>query len=164
MAQRKNSALLTDPALPLAVEREQAERHLYRFLREGWHVLEPETEFVAGWHIELVAEYLELVTQGQIRRLIVNEAPKHTKSALCTIFWPVWIWLKKPSLRFMFTSYSSTLSTQHSIKRRQLIESEWFQERWGDRFKLSSDQNVKTHFENTARGAMFAASLASGGT
>ena len=160
----RNSLLLATPALPLAVECEQAERHLYRFLHDGWHVLEPETEFVPGWHIELVAEYLELVTQGDIKRLIINEPPKHTKSLLCTVFWPVWWWVRSPALRLFFTSYSSTLSTEHSVKRRQLIESQWFQDCWGDRFKLSGDQNVKTHFENDHRGAMFAASLSSGVT
>ena len=34
---------------------------------------------------------------------------------------------------------------------RRLIESPWYQRRWGDKFKLSSDQNVKSHFENDRR-------------
>ena len=106
------------------VGRDACKGSLFEFLRQGWHVLEPETEFVPGWHIEFVSEYLELVARGEVKQLIVNMPPKHTKSLLCTVFWPVWMWLqcegrktpsmRNPSLRFFFTSYSSTLSTEHS--------------------------------------------------
>ena len=33
-----------------------------------------------------------------------------------------------------------------------LIESDWYQERWGARYQLSGDQNQKSRFENTATG------------
>lgn len=51
------------------------------------------------------------------------------------------------------------LSTKHSTDRRTVIESPWYQNRWGGLFKMSSDQNVKTEFQNTARGHMVATSL-----
>jgi predicted phage terminase large subunit-like protein len=39
-----------------------------------------------------------------------------------------------------------------NVKARRLITSEWYQRHWGDRVKLTSDQNVKTYFETTATG------------
>jgi predicted phage terminase large subunit-like protein len=35
---------------------------------------------------------------------------------------------------------------------RRLVVSDWYQKRWGDRVKLTGDQNAKTKFENTASG------------
>ncbi len=47
----------------------------------------------------------------------------------------------------------------HSVSRRTLIESQWYQDGWGDRFKLASDQNVKTEFKNDKMGVMLATSM-----
>ena len=35
---------------------------------------------------------------------------------------------------------------------RRLIESPWYQQRWGDRFALTSDQNTKGRFDNNRSG------------
>jgi len=58
----------------------------------------------------------------------------------------------------LFSSYGADLSSDASVKRRTLIQSDWFRERWGHLFELCGDQNVKTHFENTRTGAMQATS------
>jgi hypothetical protein len=55
-----------------------------------------------------------------------------------------------PGVRFAYLSYDSELSTNHSIKCRQLIESPWYQNLWGDRFHLM--QNLKTHYNNDRGG------------
>ena len=81
------------------------------------------------------------------------------KSLLISVFFPIWVWTTKPSCRFMFVSYSEKLSTQHSIFRRSIIESEWYQKEWGSVFSLSRDQNVKSHYENSSRGAMFSTGM-----
>jgi hypothetical protein len=54
------------------------------------------------------------------------------------VFWPVWTWLRKPEARWLFSSYALQLSIRDSLKCRRLIESPWFQERWGDRFALTT--------------------------
>jgi len=61
----------------------------------------------------------------------------------------------------MFASYAQQLSLRDSVRRRLIIQSEWFQERWPS-VKLSGDQNVKHEFQNTALGYMVATST--GGT
>jgi predicted phage terminase large subunit-like protein len=152
------------PSLRLAIlareaSRDVAEGSLLGFMRQGWHVLEPETPFRNNWHIRLICEYLETVSLGKIKRLILNVPPRHSKSLTTAVFWPVWDWLRAPSKPWMFTSHDADLATEHSVKRRTLIESPWFQQRWGDRFRLATDQNVKSHFSNDRRGAMYSASL-----
>ena len=43
-----------------------------------------------------------------------------------------------------------------SVKMRRLVQSDWYQERWGDRVKLTGDQNAKQKFENEAGGSRHA--------
>ena len=137
------------------------EASLRDFLTPAWAILEPSTPFVSNWHIDCICEYLEAVYAGQIRRLIINQPPRTLKSTLITKIFPCWVWTKNPSLRMMFCSYAATLSEEHSVDRRTLIQSAWYQAHWPE-VKLSRDQNVKMQFSNTARGMMTATSI--GGT
>lgn len=136
-----------------------SEASLHEFLWRSWHVLEPETPFKDNWHIGYLCEHLEAVTAGEIKRLLINEPPRHSKSHCVTIGWPVWSWIRNPALRYMYLSYDADLATEHSLKRRDLIVSNWFQKRWAHAFKLRGDQNIKTHFENDRRGVMNSAPL-----
>ena len=141
------------------------------FVREGWSLLEPVSTLIWNWHLDLICDYLTLIRDGKFRTLhpelegiIFNVPPRTMKSLLISVFFPIWAWATKPSLRFMFVSYSEKLSTQHSILRRSLIESEWYKKDWGGQFSISRDQNVKSHYENSSRGAMFSTGMQSTAT
>ena len=140
------------------LDRALAERSLAEFVRQAWGVLEPKP-FLDNWHIDLLIEYLEAIADGDITRLIINVPPRSGKSLLATIFLPCWVWLHDPAERFMFASYSSILSTKHSVDRRTLIQSPWYQSHWGSIVKLADDSNQKTEFANTQRGHMIATSV-----
>lgn len=141
------------------------------FVREGWSLLEPVSTLSWSWHLDLICDYLALIRDGKFRKLhpelegiIFNVPPRTMKSLLISVFFPIWVWVTDPSRRFMFVSYSEKLSTQHSILRRSLIESEWYKKEWGGKFSISRDQNVKSHYENSARGAMFSTGMQSTAT
>jgi predicted phage terminase large subunit-like protein len=119
---------------------------------QAWHVLEPGTPFVDGIHVHAICEHLQAVTEGKIRNLIINVPPGHAKSLLTAVFWPAWVWIDHPESRWLFSSYREPLATRDSLKCRRLIESDWYQERWGARYQLTGDQNQKSRFENTATG------------
>ena len=137
----------------------RAEEHLYDFLQQAWPTIEPETTLRMNWHIELICEHLEAVSRGEVTRLIINEPPRSLKSIVLSVCWPAWSWLHHPASRWMFTSYSQSLSSFHSLNRRQLIMSDWYQEAWGDRFALCGDHNLKTEFANDKTGMMIATSV-----
>jgi predicted phage terminase large subunit-like protein len=143
----------------LRIDAELCERSLSEYLRQAWPVLEPEVTYLHNWHIDCIADYLTAVDLGQILRLVINVPPRSLKSTEVTIGWPTWTWTKKPWEKFMCSSYAAELSTEHSVDRRSLIESEWYQDRWGHVFELSSDQNVKSHFTNDRGGAMFSTGM-----
>jgi predicted phage terminase large subunit-like protein len=139
--------------------RSMAEDSLFYFAWQAWHVLEPETPFVDGWHIRVICQHLEAVTAGKIKKLIVNVPPRHMKSRIISVFWPVWQWLKRPWLRYITASYGAALSIQNALDARRLIEHPWFQERWGSRFKLVGDQNAKTKYDTDRTGYRLATSM-----
>jgi predicted phage terminase large subunit-like protein len=126
---------------------------------KAWPILEPATPFVANWHIDLLCEYLEAVTAGDIRNLLINVPPRSMKSLLVSVLWPTWEWLTRPSSRWICASYAESLALKHSVDRRTVIQSPWYQSRWGHEVQLADDQNVKGEFQNTARGVMIATSV-----
>ena len=141
------------------LEAEQARRSLRIYIEKAWSVVEPGREFISGWHIDAICEHLEAVTRGEIHRLLINIPPRHMKSLLVSVFWPTWVWATAPESRWIFASYAEKLSTRDSLKCRRIIQSQWYQKRWGDRFTLTSDQNVKTRFENDKTGFRLATSV-----
>jgi predicted phage terminase large subunit-like protein len=132
---------------------------LGKFVVDSWPILQPNRELVPNWHIDYIVEHLEAVTLGQITRLIINLPPRSLKSNLVSIDWPVWSWTFKPWLRWIFASYAASLSHQHSRDRRRIIESSWYQKRWGDMVSLQDDQNRQDSYENTQRGVMISTSV-----
>lgn len=134
------------------------------FVRGAWHTVEPGVDLIWGWHLDAICSHLEAVTAGRMRRLLVNVPPGHMKSLVVSVFWPAWVWLRRPSWRVLFGSYAQELSTRDSRRCREVIASEWYQTTFRPRWKLKEDQNVKTWFENTAGGLRMALAVGGKGT
>lgn len=145
--------ILEDP------ERARCELSFIDFVRAAWHVLEPAHPFTDGWAVEAIAEHLQAVTEGQIRRLLINVPPGCTKSMLTNVFWPAWEWgpRGRGSHRFISASYEQGLATRDLVRCRDLVRSEWYSERWP--MQLKEDQDQKTYYENSKTGWRFAASV-----
>lgn len=136
-----------------------AEKSLKAFIEQAWHVVEPSTPWLDNWHIDCLCEHLEALGFGQIRNLLINIPPRTAKSLIVSVFWPMWVWTTQPQTRWMFSSFSMGVSTRDSLKCRRIIESPWYQSRWGRIFQLTGDQNVKTRFENNKTGYRLATSV-----
>ncbi len=152
------------------LDRLDYEESLYKFLKAGWTNIDP-APWTDGWPIEAVAEHLQAVVDGEIRRLIINIPPRMGKSSLCSVALPAWCWAQRkqtptsgPGTRFLHASYSYPLSIRDSRTCRQLIQSEWYQQHWGDRFSLRADQNAKVRFSNDKGGERLVTSVGPGGT
>lgn len=145
--------------LERAVRKEQAERSLSEFIRQAWPVIEPGTAYVDNWHIGLIAEYLQAVNLGQLRRLVVNIPPRQMKSIEVTVCYPCWTWTQRPEKRFIKVSYSDALSRKHNILSRDIITSPWYRENWGALFTLKDDVNRQNEFKNNHHGMMYSTSV-----
>jgi predicted phage terminase large subunit-like protein len=122
------------------------------FIREAWHVVEPSSPFIHGWHLDAIAEHLEAITDGRINRLLINVPPGTMKSLLTSVLWPAWEWGPKgrPSLRYLTTSYAEKYVKRDSRRMRDLVQSEWYRSLWPEvelvRAGESSFANTKTGF------------------
>jgi len=137
---------------------------LRRFIHAAWHVIEPDTVFIPGWHIDAICDHLEAVSDGEIRRLIILVPPGTMKSRTVSVLWPAWEWTRDPRLRYLTASYAQQLSTDLAVLSRDLIRSRWYQLRWGHIYQLKSDANLKMSYSNNRGGRRFATSVGGGGT
>ena len=157
--------LLTGMGATLEPEREKtaealkAEESLAEFFRQAWPIMEPGVQYIHGWHIDAICEHLEAVTRGEIRKLLINMPPRHAKSSLVSVAWPAWEWIKRPWMKYLYSSYSMVLSIRDSVACRRLISSPWYQANWGSSFTLVEDVNLKQRFENTQHGYRIATSV-----
>jgi predicted phage terminase large subunit-like protein len=143
-------------------DRRAASASLYEFVKQSWHVVEPGVNFIPSWHIESICEHLEAISSGELRKLLVNIPPRHSKSTIVSVMFPMWEWQVQPEEKYLCASYSGTLSIRDNLKARRLVQSPWYQERWGHLFTLAGDQNAKQRFENDKTGYRLATSV--GGT
>lgn len=146
----------------LVEERERLEGSLSEFVRGGWHVLEPGADLVWNWHLDTLCAYLEALFRREIPpMLIINIPPGTMKSLIVAVFYPAWCWIHDPSHRFLTGSNDEKLASRDSLRHRQLVESNWYQSKWGmqmvegakvDRVRVSKEQSEKTLWQNTQRG------------
>ena len=146
------------------VRLELAQRSLAEFAKQAWHIIEPETKLQWNWHIDLIAEHLEAVFAGQIKDLLINEPPRHMKSTMVCVMFPVWVWIQQPGHKFLTSAYSSGLATRDAVKSRTILYSPWYKERWGKLFTMKWDQNVKTRYENSKGGYRISTSVGGSAT
>jgi phage terminase large subunit-like protein len=145
--------------LQSAIQAEDCARSLHIYVCSAWHLVEPRTPFVDNWHIGLICEYLQAVTELEIHNLIINVPPRHMKSLLVSVFWPTWSWITAPHLRWLTGSYAIPLAVRDALKSRRILQSRWYQQRFGGSFSLCGDQNLKGRYENDRSGYRLAFSF-----
>jgi hypothetical protein len=92
---------LSEPQLQLRLlMAEKARRSLKEFVIQAWPILEPQTEFVEGIHVDAICSLLQAATERRIGNLIINVPPGHAKSLLTAVFWPAWVWIDHPESRW----------------------------------------------------------------
>ena len=134
--------------------RRELEGSLYNFAQDAWHVIDPSPFIGGGFSMQAVCEHLQACADGYIRNLIINIPPRFSKSTLCGVLFPAWVWVqrnKSPTsgngVQFLHASYSQNLALQDSLKCRRLVESDWYRGLYGDRVQLAGDQNTKSQFD-----------------
>lgn len=150
-----------DAALARQIER--LEGSFYEFTKEAWSSFDP-AEFVDNWHLKDICDHMQAVAEGYISRLLLNEPPRTGKTAIISICFCAWIWAQRkrgplmgPQVAFFYASYAEKLSLEHSIKCLRLIQSRWYQQRWGNRFKMIRES--AGHIENDKGGYRMASSV-----
>lgn len=161
----KQRALYEIQKALLMKQADKARGSFYVFFQNfAWPVLEPATKYCDNWHIHAICDHLQAITNGEITRLIINLPFRMLKSTLVSQSWPAWEWLNKPSTEWLTASFAKELAIRDAVNSRRIIESDAYQECFGHLFQMTSDQNVKSRYENTARGTRFVTSTDAGAT
>lgn len=148
---KKPTPLEADDAR-FVVKVELASRKLEHFTGFVWPIILPGVPFQSGRHIGMICEHLEAVTALELLKLIINAPPRHTKSLIVSVIWPMWSWLRKPWLQYVFMSYSDSLWKRDSIRCRDLIKSRRFIEAFQPEWRMSETHDTIESFENTMKG------------
>ena len=152
------------PKEVLAAYRYTLKHNFYFFFKESWHILEPATELQTNWHHKYICDVLQHEIErigrkeAKTRDIIINIPFRSTKSTIVSQMLLAWTWIRFPHMRFITSSYAARLATRDAKKTRDLINSKWYQELFGDSFVWTTDQNVKTEYENNHRGKRFVTS------
>jgi len=143
-----------------------ATKSLKSFIEIFWHVVEPSTQLVWNWHLTKICEALEMVTRGEIKRLIINVPPGTGKSLIVSVFWPAWEWASEPSLRYFTASYSDKNTIRDNLRLRSIVTSDLYKKTFVNDFgkrlpklMLTSEQWAKIRFNTTAGGWRIASSV-----
>src|SRR5260370_16041606 len=133
------------------------QRDCMSFIERSFYELNPQTRFIAGPHIEIMAAKLEACRQGKIRRLIINLPPRNLKSHCSTIAFVAW-WLgHNPAGHVICASYGQDLADKLARDCRSVMLSSWYQRRF--RTRLLSSRQAVHDFTTSEQGTRLATSV-----
>jgi predicted phage terminase large subunit-like protein len=110
--------------------------------------------FIAGRHHKIMADAFERVANGELKRLIINMPPRHTKSEFASYLFPAWFLGKYPEKKIIQTAHTAELATGFGRKVRNLVNSADYQEIF--KTKLSSDSKAAGRWNTSKGGDYFA--------
>ena len=110
-------------------------------------------DFISGRHHRIIAEKLERVARGELKRLIINMAPRHTKSEFASFLFPAWMMGKNPSMKIIQATHTTELAVNFGRKTKNLIDSDEFKTVFPE-VKLAVDSKASGRWD-TSRGGMY---------
>ena len=125
---------------------EKCQRSFLSFVKSMW------PEFIVGKHHRIIAEKLERIADGELRRLIINMPPRHTKSEFASFLFPAWMIGKNPNMKIIQATHTTELAVNFGRKTKNLIEREDYQEIFNTR--LAADSKASGRWD-TDRGGMY---------
>ncbi len=117
------------------------------FVRSMW------PEFITGRHHKIISEKLERVAKGELKRLIINMPPRHTKSEFASYLFPAWMIGKNPAMKIIQATHTTELAVGFGRKVKNLLERDEYLEIFPDA-KLAVDSKASGRWD-TARGGMY---------
>ena len=134
-------------------------RHdLTAFIERSFYELNPQTVFVNGPHIEVVASKLENCRQGKTKRLIVNLPPRSLKSHTISVAFVAWLLGHNPAVQIICASYGQDLADKHARDSRILMASSFYRTLF-PLTRLSPEKQSVGEFMTTEQGFRMSTSV-----
>ena len=131
---------------------ETCRKNFLNFVKAMW------PQFVTGRHHKIIAEKLERVAKGELKRLIVNMAPRHTKSEFSSFLFPAWMMGKNPDMKIIQATHTTELAVNFGRKVKNLIEQKDYQDIFPET-KLAADSKASGRWDTNKGGMYYAVGL-----
>ncbi len=128
---------------------EKAEQSFLDFVQSMWPA------FIEGEHHKIMADAFERVANGELKRLIINMPPRHTKSEFASYLFPAWFLGKYPEKKIIQTAHTAELAVGFGRKVRNLISNDDYQKVFKG-VELSSDSKAAGRWNTNKGGDYFA--------
>ena len=139
----KKFATLLDRAKEIDLS-ERARNDFMTFVQVIWQ------EFINGRHHKILAKKFNALANGELKRLIVNMPPRHTKSEFGSYLLPAWLMGRKPTLKIMQTTHTAELAFRFGRKTRNLMNSEEYRKVFD--VELRADSQAAGRWETSKGG------------
>lgn len=112
-------------------------------------------DFACPSHIKLIAQHLEKVERGELKRLIINMPPRHGKSMLTSEMFPAWFMGRNPHKNIMFSTYNQSFANDFGRKVRNKLQEDLFNAIF-PYTQVAGDSSANNRFHTSKGGAYFA--------
>ena len=116
-------------------------------------------EFIEGKHHKKIADKFNKLAKGEIKRLIINMPPRHTKSEFASFLLPAWMVGRKPDLKIIQSTHTTELAIRFGRKAKTLIDSAEYQQMF--KTTLREDSQAAGKWETSQGGEYYAAGVGS---
>ena len=146
---KKQELLSLLEELEEAKTRDRCHEEFMSFEGEMW------SAFIHGKHHEIMADAFERVAKGDLKRLIINMPPRHTKSEFASYLLPAWFLGKYPDKKIIQTAHTAELAVGFGRKVRNLVNSKDYKEVFPG-VSLQSDSKAAGRWNTNKGGEYFA--------
>ena len=116
-------------------------------------------KFVIGEHHRIIAETLDRVIKGELKKVIFNIAPRYGKTEMCVKNLISEGLAINPAARFIHLSYSDDLALDNSDEVREIVKSAEYQEMF-PHVKIKPKSDSKKKWYTSEDGGVYATSAA----
>ena len=132
-----------------SLKRERAQEDFIAFVKVMWPT------FIAGKHHAIMANAFERVARGELKRLIINMPPRHTKSEFASYLLPAWFLGQYPSKKIIQSSNTAELAVGFGRKVRNLVDGDVFSKVFPN-VSLRHDSKAAGRWSTNSSGEYFA--------
>ena len=132
-----------------AKSRIKSKKSYLSFVKSQW------SAFIHGDHHEIMAEAFERVAKGELKRLIINMPPRHTKSEFASYLLPAWFLGLYPDKKIIQTAHTAELAVGFGRKVRNLVNSQDYKRIFTD-VSLQADSKAAGRWNTNKGGEYFA--------
>lgn len=112
-------------------------------------------DFVEGAHHRIISKLFDDIVEGRKKRVIINMAPRHTKSEFASIYLPSYFLGRFPKKKVIQSSHTSELAVGFGRKVRGIINGQEFQSLFPG-VSLSQDSKAAGRWATNKGGEYFA--------